>query len=97
MTDDRREHDIREAMHFLAQQDVCAGGDLSGPPGKAHRLYRRVTEHTLDGLKEGLRGRELRRYVRHNSVGLDPTTWLLIIRIIIEVVPLLVAWWQNRT
>lgn len=93
---------IRDALGYIERFDVS-----QLPPGTSTKKLRRrdkarriVVEETTKLLAEGYRGPELRRRLRsalRSRIKFDPTIWLIIIRLVIELLPLLVEWWRSRT
>lgn len=67
--------------------------------GKRRWLRLKATELLLEGFEVGKTRGQAVRYARWELLKeykLDPATWLLIIRMVIAIAPILWQWWKSR-
>lgn len=58
-----------------------------------------VAEEIAKGTHEKMRRLQFRRHCRKRvmqTVGMDPTLWLLLGRLLLELIPLVIKWWRER-
>jgi len=102
--------DIADAMLHLGSYELepyeemqaCLDGDLLRHRRKAvdHKLACRVVLKAFDaGLRRNLGRSGFRQYCRaqyRKQAGLSLEFWFLIGRMMIEIIPILWKWWQDR-
>ena len=94
-------------MLDLRTNDCCkymAGRDLMESGGRRRssrrvKAERAIIKHTLQGLDAGKTGLRLKASVLRRAqveVGLDPTMWIMIISLLVNVMRLATEWWKRR-
>ena len=62
-----------------------------------HDMSRIVLEEVAKGEHKRISKTRLVARCARKGCGVDPTVWLLIIRLVMELLPLAIDWWQNRS